>query len=160
MHNQLLISWSPTTGTSGATTSTSLLFAVSLFEPSGYATQGGLINCPHQAQHFKELKTCVGVDSSTDCYKPMRHTEILRSEQSVVKVIDVLENEYLKPPETLKPCLDNDKLYNLSSGVPKEDGVDEPTNIDNWEIIPWSITQSKNSDNLKCYSDTEERQAD
>ena len=52
----------------------------------------------------------------------MRSSEIQKSEKHVSKVINVLEDEYLNP---FGLDLDPTELYNLSSGVPKEDGVKE-----------------------------------
>ena len=52
----------------------------------------------------------------------MRPSEIQKSEKHVSKVINVLEDEYLNP---FGLGLDPTELYNLSSGVPKEDGVKE-----------------------------------
>ena len=80
------------------------------------------MNRPYQSKNTKELKDYAGIDSSTLCYKPLRLSEIDRSERNVKKIINVLENEYLNP---FSPDLDVDQLYNLSSGVLKEDGVKE-----------------------------------
>ena len=52
-------------------------------------------------------------------YKRRRNSEILKSEENVANVIHVLNNEYLNPFDV---TLDKDKLFNLSSGVVKEDG--------------------------------------
>ena len=56
------------------------------------------------------------------CYKPLRISETEKSEQNVSKIIDVLENEYINP---FSLNLDIGQLYNLSSGVPKESGLEE-----------------------------------
>ena len=49
--------------------------------------------------------------------KPLRTSQILKSESLVGKVQAVLENKYLNPFHT---ALDQRKLYNLSSGSPLE----------------------------------------
>ena len=76
---------------------------------------------PHQALQGTETFFWDRKPTS-NCYKPLRKMEISRSEQCVQKVIDVLESEYLNP---FSVNLDNDKLYNLSSGIPKVDRVEE-----------------------------------
>ena len=60
-----------------------------------------------------------GLLSSQVSYKRLRNSEILKSEENVANVIHVLNNEYLNPFDV---TLDKDKLFNLSSGVVKEDG--------------------------------------
>ena len=57
-----------------------------------------------------------------ECYKPLRSSELQKSEKHISKVINVLEDEYLNP---FGLDLDPTELYNLSSGVPKEDAVKE-----------------------------------
>ena len=58
----------------------------------------------------------------------MRQCERVRSEKNVTNVISVLENEYLNP---FSATLDPNELYNLSSGMKKEDGVEPLLNV--WE---------------------------
>ena len=85
-------------------------------------------NRPFQAKHFHELKTFAGVDSSSDCYKPLRPCEISKSERNVANVVNILENEYLNP---FSVSLDQIELYKLSSGMPKEDGVEALLDMQN-----------------------------
>ena len=80
------------------------------------------LNRPYQAKNFNELTNFAGLQYSTECYKPLRSSEIQKSEKHVSKIINVLEDEYLNP---FGLDLDPTELYNLSSGVPKEDGVKE-----------------------------------
>lgn len=75
------------------------------------------LNRPHQAKHFNELSNFAGLNPSSECYKPLREIEIQKSENIVSTVISVLENEYLNP---FSIQLDQDKLYNLSSGSYKK----------------------------------------
>ena len=79
------------------------------------------LNRPYQAKYFKELTNYAGIDSFTLCYKPLRISEIEKSERNLSKTIDVFENEYIN---LFSLNLDIGQLYNLSSGVPKESGVE------------------------------------
>ena len=64
--------------------------------------------------------------SSQDSYKPIRNSEIIKSEENLANVIHVLNNEYLNPFDV---ALDKDKLFNLSSRVAKEDDLEKLLNI-------------------------------
>ena len=86
------------------------------------------MNRPFQAKHFHELKTFAGVDSSSECYKPLRPCEISKSERNVANVVEILENEYLNP---FSVSLYQNELYNLSSGMSKEDGVEALIDMQN-----------------------------
>ena len=80
------------------------------------------MKCDFIRELYKELKEFTGIDTATNCYKPLRPIEISRSEQKVQKVIDILEGKYLNP---FGINLDNDKFYYLSSGMSKDDGVED-----------------------------------
>ena len=84
------------------------------------------LNQPHQAKHFNELMNFTGLLSSQDSYKPIRNSEIIKSEENLANVIHVLNNEYLNPFDV---ALDKDKLFNLSSWVAKEDDLEKLLNI-------------------------------
>ena len=71
-----------------------------------------------------ELLNWAGIRKTTECYKPLRLTEIKKSEQN--EVTQVLENEYLNPFGIL---LDPDLLFNLSYGCSKEENTDDLLNI-------------------------------
>ena len=86
------------------------------------------MNRPFQAKHFQELKTFAGVDSSSECYKLLRPCEISKFEINVANVVEVLEDEYLNPYSV---SLDQNELYNLSSGMPKEHGVEALIDMQN-----------------------------
>ena len=58
-----------------------------------------------------------GTTTKNELYKALRPSQILTSEKLVTRVIEVLEEEYLNPFSVL---IDEDQLYNLSSGVPVE----------------------------------------
>ena len=90
------------------------------------------VNRPYQAKYFKELTNYAGTDPSTLCYKPLRISEIEKTERNVRKIIDVLENEYINP---FSLYLDIGQLHNLSSGDPKESGVEEVLLIEESESI-------------------------
>ena len=80
------------------------------------------LNRPHQAKNFDSLLCFVDLNKTSEVYKPLRESEIKKSEHIVSSIINVLETECLNP---FSPLLDEDKLYNISSGVYKEEGVDE-----------------------------------
>lgn len=60
-----------------------------------------------------ELLNLAGMRKATGIYKPLRVSEIKKSEENVLKVIKVLENEYLNP---FGIFIDSEMLVNLSSG--------------------------------------------
>ena len=61
-----------------------------------------------------------GVQHKTEIYKPLRPSQIMRSETLVSKVIEILEEEYINP---FGVQTDETKLYVSSSGVPLADEV-------------------------------------
>ena len=63
-----------------------------------------------------------GVHRQTEIYKPLRPSQIIKSEAMVSKVIQILEDEYINP---FGVQVDEEKLINLSSGVPLADAVAE-----------------------------------
>ena len=63
-----------------------------------------------------------GLLSSQESFKPLRNSEIIKSEENVPNVIQVLNNEFITPFDV---ALDKDKLFNLSSGVAKEDDLEK-----------------------------------
>ena len=69
------------------------------------------LNRPSQLELFQELQNFSGLDSSTECYKPLRSSEISKSEKHVLSLVDVLENEYLNP---FSASIDENELDNLS----------------------------------------------
>ena len=77
---------------------------------------------PIQAKLFQKLRNFAGLDSSTECYKPLRSREISKSEKHVSSLVDVLKNEYRNP---FSASIDENELYNLSSGIRKENGLEE-----------------------------------
>ena len=76
------------------------------------------LNRFEQATNTKALDDFAGLGKNNTSYKPLRLSQILKSESLVGKVQAVLENEYLNPFDT---ALDQGKLYNLSSGSPLKD---------------------------------------
>lgn len=75
------------------------------------------LNRPDQARNFNDLMCIAGLDTSTEDYKLVQ-----KSEERVTRILSIIEEEYLNP---FSIQLDKDKLYNLSSGSPKEDDVNE-----------------------------------
>ena len=78
------------------------------------------------SKHFNELKHFTGLLSSQESYKPLRNSEIIKSEENFANVIHVLNNEYLNP---FDKAFNKDKLFNLSSGFAKEGDLEKLLNI-------------------------------
>ena len=66
------------------------------------------LNRPHRAKHFNELMKFTGLLSSQVSYKPLRNSEIIKSEENIANIIHVLNNEYLNQFDV---ALDKDKLF-------------------------------------------------
>ena len=62
-----------------------------------------------------ELLSMVGMQSASDVYKPLRPSQILKSEVMVTNGVNVLSSEYINSFDSV---LDEDYLVSLSSGVP------------------------------------------
>ena len=73
------------------------------------------LNRSEQAKNSKALVSIAGLGMANDSYKPLRPSQILKSESLVNQVQEVLRNEYIDP---FDHTLDKTKLYNLSSGIP------------------------------------------
>ena len=86
------------------------------------------LNRSEQARNTAELLSLAGMKSSLDMYKPLRPSQILRSEETVKNVVSVLSNEHINP---FCSYLDKDQLFNLSSGAPINDSsaVEQILNI-------------------------------
>ena len=63
-----------------------------------------------------------GIGTESERYKSCRLSQILRSEERVSKVIDVVSDEYINP---FNPEIDKSKLLNLSSGVAVPENITE-----------------------------------
>ena len=72
---------------------------------------------PEQAKNTHEMKKIAGLKLSSE-YKSLRRSQVIKSENHIQNVINVLTNEYINPfgIET-----DRDSLVNLSSGVVNKD---------------------------------------
>ena len=73
------------------------------------------LNCSEQAKNMAELLSMAGIQSASDIYKPLRPSQILKSEVMVTNVVNVLSSEYINPFDS---GLGKDYLVSLSSGVP------------------------------------------
>ena len=82
------------------------------------------INRPLQARKLSDLTDLAGL--VTGVYKPLRQSQINKSENLVSKLMNVLENEYLN---NFSITLAKDKLLNLSSGVEFNGNTEEVLNI-------------------------------
>lgn len=60
-----------------------------------------------------------GVGHGSRTYKPLRPSQIIKSEKRVQSVMRVITEDFINPFN--EDIADKDKLYNLSSGVPIED---------------------------------------
>ena len=82
-----------------------------------------VLNRPHLAKVRNGLLQMTGLDSATDNpQKTCRPSEIIKSEQRVAAVLVALEEEFLNP---FSSSIDSQRLYNLSSRAPVEQGVTE-----------------------------------
>ena len=75
------------------------------------------LNRSEQAKNTAELLSMAGIQSASDIYKPLRPSQILKSEVMVTNVVNVLSSEYINPFDS---GLDKDYLVSVSSGVPLE----------------------------------------
>ena len=76
------------------------------------------MNRSEQARNTAELLSMAGMQSASDIYKPLRPSQILKSEVMVTNVVNVLSSEYINPFDS---GLDKDYLVSLSSGVSLQD---------------------------------------
>ena len=76
------------------------------------------LNRPKQARNTAVLLSMAGMQSTSDIYKPLRPSQILKSEVMVTNVVNVLSSECINPFDS---GLDKDYLVSLSSGVPLPD---------------------------------------
>ena len=75
------------------------------------------MNRAEQSKNTGRLEEKAGVSSTSRLYNPLRPSKILKSENVVTEIINVLSEEYINPFDQF---LDHSKLINLSSGVPLE----------------------------------------
>ena len=73
------------------------------------------LNRSTQARNTQALYDLAHINCSEDVYKALRPSHILKSEQLVEKLINVMTEEFLNP---FDESLDSGELYNLSSGIP------------------------------------------
>ena len=78
------------------------------------------LNRPEQAENTNALKQMAGVTSSADIYKALRPSQIIKSEDKVSRLVQILESDYINP---FSVTLEAIKLFNLSSGVAVEDDL-------------------------------------
>ena len=78
------------------------------------------LNRPTQAKNTSCFRTLAGLASKTGIYKPLRPSQILKTEKMVTNAIDVITNEYINP---FGLDIDKNHLYNLSSGIAIEDSL-------------------------------------
>ena len=80
------------------------------------------LNRTDQSRNVKAMKEMAGATPKSQLYKAFRPSQIVGSEKMVQRVMDVLQEEYMNPFSVL---LDENQLYNLSSGVPVESDLTE-----------------------------------
>ena len=73
------------------------------------------LNRAKQAENTKALLDIAGLGEEQTMYKPLRPSQILKSESSVQSLVRVMETEYVNPFDS---SLDKSKLYHLTSGTP------------------------------------------
>ena len=76
------------------------------------------LNRSEQATNTKALFDMAKLGSASSSYKPLRPSQIVKSEKLVQQVIKVLEEEYVSP---FDDSIDHTCLFNLSSGIPVND---------------------------------------
>eukprot|EP00111_Clytia_hemisphaerica_P017066 TCONS_00050552-protein len=85
------------------------------------------LNRPKQADVMRRLKDLCGLDGKDTQYKPLRKSQVAKSEKYVQAVTGVLDERFLNPFGA-----DTDKeecVYNLSSGLPFKGDADDLLNI-------------------------------
>ena len=80
------------------------------------------LNRAAQAKNTEALYDLAEIKRSDDIYKHNRPSQIIKSEESVVKIHNVTTQEYLNP---FDPAIDVNQLYNLSSGMPLDGEITE-----------------------------------
>ena len=76
------------------------------------------LNRAEQAKNTDALLKLADLNLTDNTYKPLRPSQILKSEKLVSSVVRVLKEEYINPFDA---DLDKDALLNLSSGIPIPD---------------------------------------
>ena len=87
------------------------------------------LNHSEQAKNTGALLNLTDMNNPGSIYKPLRPSQILKSERFVLNIINVLKEEYVNPFDS---NLDKGLLVNLSSGIAvAEDVPEEITSTDN-----------------------------
>ena len=73
---------------------------------------------------MKALFEMIELESRSTVYKELRLQQILKSEENVQRVQNMIGNEYLNPFGLMDEC-EKRKLFHLSSGVPLQDEMAE-----------------------------------
>jgi len=81
---------------------------------------------PQQAINMNRLQELAGVGNGETSYKPLRESQIQRSEYLVSKVVNILENEFLNQ---FGVTLGGEELFNLGSGQQFRGDITELLNI-------------------------------
>ena len=97
-----------------------LLGGIKGFASDSASVMKWCLNRPTQAKSTSCLRTLAGLASKTGIYKPLRPSQILKTEKMVTNAIDVITNEYINP---FGLDIDKNHLYNLSSGIAIEDSL-------------------------------------
>ena len=90
---------------------------------------------PEQAKNTNALKQMAGVTNLADIYKALGPSQIIKSEDTVSRLVKILVNDYINP---FSDTLEATELFNLSSGFAVEDGLaDKILNIiDVGKLLP------------------------
>ena len=97
------------------------------------------LNRAEAGYNTKSLNSMAGFGECSSIYKPLRPTQIIRSEELVSKVQTVLETEYINP---FYIDIEKSQLVNLSSGIPLPDSSTD-------EIIKYYETGKKLSEDFR-----------
>ena len=75
------------------------------------------LNRLEQAKNTNALNQMAGVTGSADIYKALQTSQIIKSEDKVSWLVQILENDYINPFSVTHEAT---KLFNLSAGVAVE----------------------------------------
>ena len=90
------------------------------FAADSYSVTKWCLNRPEQAKNTNALKQMAGVTNSANIYKVLQLSQIIKSEDKVSRLVQILENDYIN---LFSVTLEATKLFNLSSGVTVEDDL-------------------------------------
>eukprot|EP00794_Sanderia_malayensis_P010438 gene10438-biopygen7613 len=92
------------------------------FAPDSSGILKWTLNRAEQAKNTNALLSLADLNTQSTMYKPLRPSQILKSERFVDSIMQVLKEEYINPFDSE---IEKDQLWNLSSGIPAPAAVAE-----------------------------------